>query len=289
MGSGTIANGAGGIPSSKSMAGERMDEHLLSISLVSDEGGITFAALEQAVADLRRLVRNVDRAVLHQYTTVRTRKWYVERLHSNAPTIVLRAEALPTTPTRDFRDTPAVLVAGLQRLEGESQQGPPELFSERELENLLRFRSLFRKGVDRVEVSAGAIATTGIISRHTEAAVERILLGASEAWGSLEGELEAIDVHRAPRFTMWERLSGQAVRCYFGSEQVDVVKDLLGRRVRVSGLISYFSNGTPRAMRQLAHIEGVSPTQPLELWGSVSDLTNGMDSVDYLRAAWLRR
>jgi nitrogen regulatory protein PII-like uncharacterized protein len=59
--------------------------------------------------------------------------------------------------------------------------------------------------------------------------------------GSVEGTLQAISIHnkRMPRFVVYEVMFGKAVNCRFsGLNMIGKIKESLGKRVRVSGLIS---------------------------------------------------
>lgn len=184
----------------------------------------------------------------------------------------------------DVGPTADAVVDGIRFITEADREGPPEYFSEQELEDLLRIQKTFRRGVNRLDLSSEKRPKASITPETTEK-VKQILGRQVKSLGSLEGVMEAIDVHLQPRFTIWERLSGQAVRCYFDPAETERVKGLLRERVRVTGLISYFPDGRPRSVSQLETVEAIRPAVGRSYWATVRGFTGPVNSVEYLRAA----
>ena len=100
------------------------------------------------------------------------------------------------------------LVRGIQRITESELTAPPPFFSMRELEDLQNMRRLFGDhGLARLEIGSGNGLSTKITSQIDEQ-VKRITTGGYAALGSLEGQLEAINVRRTPQITIWESISG---------------------------------------------------------------------------------
>ena len=106
-----------------------------------------------------------------------------------------------------------------------------------------------------------------------------------EALGSIEGLLEDIDLRGAPTLTIREIISGQPVRCSFPEDYEQRVRDLLRKRVRVSGLIHYFADGRPKRITDFDGIEDMTPRRNLTPagFGSIPDLTDGRGAEHHLR------
>lgn len=249
----------------------------LTFSLVPREQDITFEALLKGIEDVRKFVLAVDFAATHG----KPRVWMVERLRSSTPTIAIRPD------DGDTRIIDAI-VSGVATI---TQQPdivePPPLFSEEALEDLKSMRRLFRSGVQRVEFSTNGTVPQlpARVSRDIGERVDRIVGAGYSALGSLEGELGAIKTHGKPYLTIWESVSGLPIRCTFPLSRVGEIKDLLQRRVRVLGRINYFRNGRPRNITEFRDIQDLTPDPqlPRARFGSIPDITGGMDSAEYLK------
>lgn len=69
-------------------------------------------------------------------------------------------------------------------------------------------------------------------------------------FGTIEGTIESINVHKDRYFRLYESLTGRGVRCNFG-HRIDLqhLTSLVERRVAVRGLISYNRSGQAGLMR----------------------------------------
>ena len=231
----------------------------------------------KSVQDVTRLIKGIDYVVTRERPR---RKWVITRLQSSAPTVTIS----PLVHDR----TLDVVAEGLRLLtDGESLEPPPH-FTAEVLKDVKRMRRLFR-GKDKAK------RLSFHLNGHEVAAlddgigekVDRILRSTYDVVGSLEGTLEAVNLHGGAiaRFTIWERLSGHPVRCEFRKDRwAAEVKAMLERTVLVSGRVRYFANGNPALMRDLRSIEDRSATTSTSEsdFGSVPDLTSGLDPQIYL-------
>ena len=266
----------------------------LTFSIVPDDGELSFDALYNSVQDVRRLLRDVDatirrRSLLRDGHTIvaggtgslRARRWYITAFHSSNPTITL-------TPAPDGTDSGQraveAVVEGIRWINQPAEVRPPEHFAEQELEDLRRLRRLRATGVSRIEFSSNG-TTAPVLPGRVEEQIDRILGTGDAEYGSLEGVMGAINVHRRRTLTIWESISGLAVRCQFPEEYEETVRDLLRSRVRVSGLIKYFADGRPRSIVDFRDIENLTPDAALTPagFGSIPDLTGGLGSERHLR------
>lgn len=233
----------------------------------------------KTIEDITRLVRDVDYAVTRER---KGRPWVVSDLHSSIPTVTVR-------PIIDGTDTVNAIAMGLRSIIAGEGSDPPAHFSADALDHLKRMRRLFR-GKERalrlvVTSQSEPVAT---ITEEINAKVDRILRGTYSVLGSLEGMLDAINLHGAPTFTIWERLSGNPVRCTFPKdpEWVSRVKDLLQTRALVIGQVNYFSNGVPRSITRIRELRDLTPdpSLPRAGFGAIPDLTGGEEPADYIRS-----
>jgi hypothetical protein len=114
-----------------------------------------------------------------------------------------------------------------------------------------------------------------------------------KALGSVEGTLEAISIHnrRKPLFVVYESLFGKAVTCSIsGLSIMGKVKESLGKRVRVSGLVSRNARSEPRQVMlykpEDLEIFGedlkVLPFR--SLGGSDPDFTGDLSTEEFIRS-----
>lgn len=252
----------------------------LTFAIVADDGEVSLDALYRSVEDVRRLIHHVDGSVA-QRGPRKQRRWYITGFHSSNPTIAV-------TPTSDGTDSGEravrAVVNGIRWINEPAQVSPPRYFSERELEDLRRLRRLRSTGVTRIDFSYNGTAAA-VITSKVEEQIDRILGAGDEELGSLEGVLDAINLHRTPTLTIWESITGLAVRCLFPGRFEQTVRDLLRRRVRVSGLVKYFADGRPRSISQVSDIEDLTPISTINraAFGSIPDLTGGLGSGRHLR------
>jgi hypothetical protein len=251
----------------------------LTFSIHPDAETISLALLGKAIEDVRKLVRDIDYAVTRERFG---RRWIVTALRSTNPTITIR-------PIVDGAETIDVIGAGLRLVTMSPGIEPPPYFSADALDDLKGMRRLFRgrERARRVVFSADEAEVATVDSRISER-VERIQRGTYVLLSSLEGTLDAINLHGATKtFTVWDRVTGVPVRCAMpGPDWISQVKNLLERRVLVAGRIRYYSNGIPHSVAQVEELHDASPNPnlPKAHFGSIPDLTGGKEPAEYLKS-----
>lgn len=105
------------------------------------------------------------------------------------------------------------------------------------------------------------------------------------ALGSIDGMLDAVNLHQAPFITVWDRLTGVPVRCHIPADWKERARALLGRRVLVTGTIRYFRNGVPQLVAGVTGIRDMTPdpSAPRGDFGSVKGIIGQEDSVQFIR------
>ena len=236
--------------------------------------------LLKSIEDVGKLIRDVDLAVTRER---KGRPWIVTQLRSSTPTITLK-------PAIDGTGVVDAVAEGLGVLAGDEEPTEaPRYFSEDALDHLREMRALF-KGKYRARhlvFSTDEKREIATVKEDISEKVDRVLRGSYTMLGSLEGSLEAINIHpKPPKFTIWERVTGRPIRCSFAKEWMENVKALLEARVLVVGQVTYFRNGMPRSMSQLTDLRDMTPdpSLPRAKFGSVPGLTGGKDTDEYIRS-----
>jgi len=114
------------------------------------------------------------------------------------------------------------------------------------------------------------------------------LMGSSyKSYGSVEGTVEMISIHRPPRFNVYHSITFHAVRCNLRQEDIEKVRDNLGRRVVVSGLVSYNAKDEPKNV-MVEELEVIPKEEELptidEFIGSDPNYTGAMTTEEYIRS-----
>lgn len=250
--------------------------HGLTFAIYPDGESVSLGLFQKTIEDIQRLITDVDYAVTQERGA---RRWVISELRSSVPTITLR-------PLLENDETVEAIVKGVGVVTRGSLE-PPAYFTEQALEDLKRMRRLFmgRDRAKHLEFSLNGRDKT-IIWKDIADKVERILAGGYWNLGSIEGTLEAINLHGNPTFTVWDRVSRSPVRCRFPKEQdwKEKVKYLLEKRVLVSGKVNYFRNGIPRSVTNIAAMEDATPPSTTEkgTYGSIPLDKEAPDSVSFL-------
>ena len=252
----------------------------LTFSIYPDAETISLALLKNAIDAVSKLVRDVDYAVTRERVG---RRWIVTELRSSTPTITIR-------PALDGTGTVDVIGTGLRIVTTGPGIAPPPHFSADALDDLKKMRRLFGGGgrARRIVFSSDELQVATVDARISER-VDRIQRGTYALLGSLEGTLDAVNLHGAAKtFTVWDRLTGVPVRCALPADVgwIDRVKNLLQRRVMVMGQVRYYSNGIPHSVSHVGEVHDASPdlTLPKAHFGSIPDLTGGEEPAEYLKS-----
>ena len=239
----------------------------------------SFGLLVKSLEDIGRLLREVDRGV---YGPKSRNQWIVRSLKSSAPTITVQ-------PDLNGREAAEAVGVGLRNLMT-GVDHPPQYFTEQVLLNLQKMKRLFggQSGATSITVWMNGQQTASI-ERDISERISRILNAGYHNFGSLEGTLEAINVHGMLTVTIWDRVSRSPVRCSMPKhrEWVTRIKDLLEKRVTVTGDIHYFVNGIPRFISNVTDIQDATPdpSWPRAEFGSIPDmLVREVGAAEWLKA-----
>lgn len=253
---------------------------------------MTLDALQRGLFQVQRLLRDVDRIVTKTGERKRARPWYIERLHSSNPTVTVRPGFIDGPPPEITIDA---VVSGIRAISRSSEDSisptkertfsPPPFFTDRELDDLRQMSTLRTHGVSRIEFEASGNPTVSVVTGLVSEQVDRILRSGTSEYGSVDGVLDAINLHRSPSLTIWHDITGLAVRVNFPASREDDVRALLRKRVRVTGRLHSFADGRPRHITEFRDIEDISEKPQLKraAFGSIPDLTGGRGSATHLR------
>lgn len=124
------------------------------------------------------------------------------------------------------------------------------------------------------------------VSQHVAANVDTLIGVHYEEIGSVEGRIEAVNIHKGYHFGIYDFLTERRVDCSFPDTMLGEVVAILGKRAIVYGLRRTNARGEPLSIR-VDRIQRLRSSDELpsaaELRGIDPDFTGGMDAAEYIR------
>ena len=231
-----------------------------------------------------KILGELDRAVSRQNRG--TLEWLIADVGMGS--VYLDTESRVVRGDDDFAERIA-----LNFIEGVSQvvERPvtPPLFSVDSVNGLLRI-------ADTLKRSDGQSLTISMPELEREATLRidsvenlRALKGVQRNnIGAVEGRLELVSIHRPyRRFNVYHSITNKAVKCTLPEELERVVIDSLGRRVSVTGTVSYNALGEPLSV-EVSKIRVLQEREDLpsieDILGLAPDFTDDLSTEEYIRS-----
>lgn len=162
--------------------------------------------------------------------------------------IGLCATAEPVNvPARDVTKTVRTIEKGIEAVSKRSKR--PQYFSDNALEKLFHLGNIVGlgdKGISQMLVQTNGRSNE--LSPASVAFISDILKTPTMAYGTIEGDLLALNVRGRLKFSVYEILSGKEVRCFFEDDIFNDVIAAIRKRVSVYGLIRYRRGGVPASV-----------------------------------------
>jgi hypothetical protein len=204
-------------------------------------------------ADEVKRLHDLTSALAHEYADGQTVSWVVSDLQAGSAEATVTAE-VDTPETVERLEQGYLQVARSIRADKTLVSIPTRILKPAQAivsalnGNITGAR--FEAGGETVEI-ASASATGGTAPR----------IGAH---GSLLGRVETLSSHKRLRFTLYEALRGDPIRCYFKENLFEQVRNAWGRQVQVDGwVVRDASSGRPIEVRKVRRVipldEGDAP------------------------------
>ena len=214
--------------------------------------------------------------------------WYFTFLSVGSGHAVL--EGIPDVSAVEFDEMEPVArqleqryVRGLAALE--ERADVPEGFTYKAIEAAQRLGSIFSDSVRALDVQTVS-GDTHVTSRMLES-IREINKRGYRALGSIEGIVVGITLaRRRPTFMVRKSDDNNIVDCIFVMDRLETVKDALGKRVLISGEITYNWRGEMSEVSPVARVRllGEGPIPSIEeITGLEPDITEGLPSGRYVR------
>jgi hypothetical protein len=253
-----------------------------TIKLGDGNKRVTIETLTQALENALAMLRSVGRDFAPGGVEVR---WEVVGASLRSPLTLSFAPRIPG-PARDTnrlaKQISTACLNGIGQLEARAES-PPHFD-----DDALRAAQSLIKMAQRENVKLTVATDKKHEVTPTARAVENINQVAARARiyvdeGTVEGMLQEICVRGGVSVAVWDDLTDHRVECVIDPNRLQEAKDLLGKRVAVSGRIRY-RNHKPttiqveaiRVLRDMGEILKLEDIPPL-------NITDGIPSEDYVR------
>ena len=248
------------------------------------QGKLPEISLDSLLLILREshyILQELDRAVSQRRDG--TLKWMVSGLKHGS--VAVETESRVIRGQEDFGPQVARrFMEGIHTIQTEGVT--PALFSPDSIASVNKIvRSLGTNGVPGLNLTGADrdAELTGSASNKIQA-----LVGVrNKSIGSVEGRLELVSIHtRARRFNVYHAIANKAVRCNLPGDMEEQVIASLGKRVIVSGMVSYNLVGEPvkveadrlRVLKEERELPSIA-----DMLGMAPDITGDLSTEEYIR------
>ena len=262
---------------------------LLAITIDGD--GIELHALAQAVSNFADLLTSIGTELDPDSVLP---SWEIAALSYASPARVL-ARARPTEGHIENRIA-ETCVAGMQAL-GERPERP-EGFSDEALMKTKGLAELTGNGIRSIGVedpaNPGGASLVTLLTAENAAAVLAPARSAEgkapgyENYGSVSGPAEAFNLHTVPFFTVWDMITGQPVRCFFGEDDREEIAGIVAmkRIVTAEGMLHRNNDGRLTSIRPVHSFRVIDdpPTGDLDsFFGLFGGIENTQEHLRRIR------
>jgi hypothetical protein len=208
-----------------------------SLTVDIDGSSLPFDKFRKAQEEIAVLLREVEQKLAEDKRS--SVSWVVSSITSGS--VHLTLEGIPTDEVQPYNINEVITTVETGLAELEERPERPLFFSDRALESAKALAELV--GKDIVGIQVGSNSHKVNLTKHLVANVDELIGARYKSFGSVEGVLKFITIHRKPAFRIYDLLTDRSVACYFPSDFLDKIKNAFGKRVSVYGLIRSREDG----------------------------------------------
>ena len=255
---------------------------IVRLKIEGDIGTISLRTLLSAIQSELSVLADLDLAVSRGSKP--TIDWLVTKLETSSLAVEIKSKSI--IDHMDVGpDVANYFVGGMEQIERNGTT--PAFFGETTMGKVSRLLNIIgRDGATGLALFTPRIGEVDLSPRSSVNAKKLIPVRYSSI-GSVEGRIEAISIHKTPRFVVYLARTGKGVSCRIVDENVNEVKEILGKRVNVSGTVHYNYLGEPvrvdvevNGIRQLRNDSELPTTS--ELTGYAPNFTGDLSTSEYL-------
>jgi hypothetical protein len=240
-----------------------------SLTLALEGDAIPLEKFKQAVTSFLEIIESVSHEAVGNGTKI---KWNISVKSGSA--------IVSATPefTKESKEAIKAVVASVQNGIKDLSRGKtataPKLFNATAIKAMKRLASVHeigRNGLTAIRVLGDGVKRT--VTHKVATAANEIIGASHEAYGSIEGKLQALWDRDGFKFTVFDSLFDRRVECYVDEELVASAIEGFRKRVRVSGIVQYNRGGLPISISAKA-IQSLLPNSQLPGASDVRGILN---------------
>lgn len=215
------------------------DAPTFDLVIEGEPGTIPVTSLVRALEHALALIQGVDSVITRLEKGMVD--WYVADLRIGSLGATLMAKPKKRQAIRYqphiAEDIMSAVIEGVAAIEATATVPPS--FPEPSMRRVQRLANLITEdGARAFNFDLARPVRHARVSERSAEHAKQALKPRYRANGSVVGTLEVISVHRQRLFSVYDEISRRAVRGYFTDEIMDLVKEALGQRVAVDGVVS---------------------------------------------------
>lgn len=247
-------------------------------------GTISLGSFLTVIDSSFEILKDLDSAISRQPQG--SLDWVIDRVYATS-SIGLAIKSKARDPKVDYGIRVAEVYSDgidIIRIEGKT----PPYFSDNCLRLVGKVAKVLRKnGANALEILDSERNKSARLDAEVATTTNQLIGSSYKSYGSVEGTVEMISIHKPPRFNVYHSITFHAVRCNLRQDDIERVRDNLGRRVVVSGLVSYNAKDEPKNVT-LEELEVIPKEEELptidEFIGSDPKYTGDMTTEEYIRS-----
>jgi hypothetical protein len=259
-----------------------MPDNSVKMIISSPSGLIPVKSLTAAIGKIYNILADMDRQLSSGKMTT---GWAVKNLKMRSPAEIVM---VPYNPSKyaDPEKCISLAINGMHALKKGAKR--PRYFSDNMLESAREFvRLIDQKNIDDISLSNGTkeISLTSQIVANVDALIAR---HKERPVSAIDGRLDMINIHSGLEVGIFRLVDDKQIIAEFEEveKMKDMVKELLGKRVYVIGILKRNKVGEPTSIL-IKHMEAMPDDGDLpklsELFGLDRDFTDGLSVDEFLR------
>jgi len=224
----------------------KMKKNSLTLALEGDS--IPLEKFKQAVTSFLEIVESVSHEAVGDGAKI---KWNISVKSGSA--IVSATPEYTKESKEAIKAVVSAIPNGIRELSQGKTATAPKLFNTgtmKAMRRLANVHEIGRNGLTAIRILGNGVKRT---VTHKVATTANEIIGASrEAYGAIDGKLQALWDRDGFKFTVFDSLFDRRVDCYVNEDLVASAIEGFRKRVRVSGIVQYNRSGLPISINATA-------------------------------------